>query len=130
MRWLLAIAAIRLGTRLRYRVESDPELSKAVLPPLLLQPLVENAIKHGLEASMDGGEIRVQCRRCGDLLSVRVIDSGVGIATAAPEGVGLSNVRSRLVNLYGEEGRLTLLRNEPRGMIAELQLPLRVASSP
>ena len=127
---LLAIAAMRLGARLRYRVESDPGLSNAVLPPLLLQPLVENAIKHGLEGSMDGGEIRVQCRRRGDLLSVRVIDSGVGIATAAPEGVGLSNVRSRLVNLYGEEGRLTLLRNEPRGMIAELQLPLRLASSP
>jgi hypothetical protein len=125
---VLAIAAIRLGARLRYEVESEADLNTAALPPLLLQPLVENAIKHGIEASVDGGEIRVQCRRSGVQLSLRVIDSGVGIAAAAPEGIGLSNVRARLASLYGEEGRLTLLRNEPRGMIAELLLPLRVAS--
>jgi hypothetical protein len=125
---LLAIAAIRLGVRLRYRVESNADLRTAVLPPLLLQPLVENAIKHGLEASVEGGEIHVQCRRSGDSMLLRVVDSGVGIAAAAPEGIGLSNVRSRLASLYGEAGRLTLLRNEPRGTIAELQLPLQVAS--
>jgi hypothetical protein len=121
---LLAIAAIRLGARLRYRVVIDDALRGAALPPLLLQPLVENAIKHGIEAAVAGGDICVQGQSSDGVLLLRVSDTGAGLAGAAPEGVGLSNVRARLASLYGERGQLRLHRNEPCGLIAELRLPL------
>ncbi len=120
---LLAIAAIRLGSRLRYRVSFADTLRDVTLPPLLLQPLVENAIKHGIEPSVDGGEIQVHGELIDATCVFRVTDTGVGLRDTAPEGVGLSNVRARLASLYGEQGRLTLQRNRPRGTIAELRLP-------
>jgi signal transduction histidine kinase len=122
---LLAIAAIRLGTRLRYAVSFAETLRDVTLPPLLLQPLVENAIKHGIEPSLDGGEIEVHGELVDATLVFRVTDTGVGLRDTAPEGVGLSNVRARLASLYGDRGRLTLQRNHPRGTVAELHLPSR-----
>ena len=121
---LLIIASIRLGPRLRGSVEIPAHLERASLPPLLLQPLVENAIKHGIEPTIDGGEILVQGEQSGEFLVLRVSDTGSGMTHAGPEGVGLANVRARLVSLYGDRGRLTLLSNQPRGVIAELRLPL------
>jgi signal transduction histidine kinase len=122
---LLDIASIRIGPRLRSTVSIADEVGKAVLPPLLLQPLVENAIKHGIEPAIDGGEIRVEGERIDDALVLRVIDTGVGMDAAGPEGVGLANVRARLASLYGDKGRLTLQPHPKRGVIAELRLPLR-----
>jgi signal transduction histidine kinase len=122
---LLAIAAIRLSNRLKYRIAIPESMLAAALPPLLVQPLVENAIKHGIEAALEGGEIVVEGEVIDESLVLRVIDSGVGIATAAPEGVGLSNVRARLASLYGEKGRLSLMRHQTRGIVAELRLPLQ-----
>lgn len=128
---LLAIASIRLGNRLSYRIAIPESLMGAALPPLIVQPLVENAIKHGIEASVEGGEILVEGGVDEQTLVLRVIDSGlgidpdVGLAAAAHEGVGLSNVRARLASLYGGQGRLSLLRHEPRGIVAELRLPLQ-----
>jgi signal transduction histidine kinase len=125
---LLAIAAIRLGARLRYRIEVAPRLDQASLPPLLLQPLVENALLHGIEPALDGGEviIRAECRDTALVLTV--CDSGVGLHNEKPShresGVGLVNVRARLASLYGERGRLALYVNQPRGVVAELTLPL------
>jgi sensor histidine kinase YesM len=121
---LLAIAAIRLGQRLSYEVRLPAGVSDARLPPLLLQPLVENAIKHGIEPSIDGGDIRISGQLDNDMVILRVADTGVGITVGNPEGVGLSNVRERLASLYGAKGRLSLERNTPRGTIAELRLPL------
>jgi hypothetical protein len=124
---LLAIAAIRLGERLRYAVRLAGGLQEALLPPLLLQPLVENAIKHGIEPSIDGGVIFIDGELDQDTLVLRVSDTGVGLAMHAPEGIGLSNVRARLASLFGDSGRLTLERNAPRGLIAELRLPYRTS---
>jgi hypothetical protein len=126
---LLSIASIRLGARLRSRVGISDTLGKASLPPLLLQPLVENAIKHGIEPAIDGGEIQVDAAREGDELVLRVTDTGVGMGAAGPEGVGLSNVRARLAALYGDRGRLTLQRHPVRGVVAELRLPLELRES-
>jgi len=125
VRSLLEIARIRLGTRLRYRIDCDTAAGTARLPPLLLQPLVENAIKHGIEPAVEGGDIEVQCRVDGVVLELKVIDSGVGIAAVAPEGVGLSNVQARLSSLYGEQGRLSMHAREPHGTVAELRIPLQ-----
>jgi sensor histidine kinase YesM len=99
------------------------ELRSAVLPPLLLQPLVENAIRHGVEPAVEGGTIRVDARRASAALELTVTDTGVGMSTDAPEGVGLANVRARLSSLYGPRGRLLLYANTPHGLIAKLIVP-------
>lgn len=122
---LLAIAAIRLGPRLRYTIDASDALRRATLPPLLLQPLVENALEHGIEPAVAGGEIRIEADQSGDALRLRVIDNGVGLLATAEDGVGLSNVRARLASLYGDKGRLALYTNQPCGVIAELTLPLQ-----
>lgn len=123
---LLTIAAIRLGPRLRYRIDLPPELRRSRLPPLLLQPLVENALRHGIEPAVRGGEIEVSIQAQGSILLLRVRDTGVGFSEAAPGGVGLSNVRARLAALYGEQGQLSLHREAPGspGTIAQIRLPL------
>jgi hypothetical protein len=126
---LLAIAAMRLGPRLRYHVEIDPSLYDVRLPPMLLQPLVENAIRHGIEPAVEGGEIRVDGEQLGGELILRVTDDGKGLTGGAPEGVGLSNVRARLASLYGDQGRLSLFSNAARGVIAELRLPAQRVNS-
>jgi LytS/YehU family sensor histidine kinase len=126
---LLAIAAMRLGPRLRYQICIDPSLRDLALPPLLLQPLVENAIRHGVEPAVSGGEIRVDAERVGEDLMLRVTDTGKGLAEGAPEGVGLSNVRARLAGLYGDRGRLSLFSNAALGVIAELRLPVQRETS-
>ena len=122
---LLAISQIRLGSRLSYRISVPAELQDAVLPPLLLQPLVENALEHGIEPSVQGGELSVVADQQGHLLRLRVYDTGLGLQSSGEEGVGLPNVRKRLENLYGKDGRLALYPNTPSGVIAELILPLR-----
>jgi signal transduction histidine kinase len=125
---LLAIAEIRLGGRLRYRIELPQELRQARLPPLLLQPLVENALKHGIEPAVGGGEVEVLCAARGGHLVLTVRDTGLGFREEAPAGVGLSNVRARLSSLYGDEGCLTLYHNEPSGTVAEITVPLQPAA--
>lgn len=127
VRTLLAIAAVRLGPRLRYSVTVADGLDAILLPPLLLQPLVENALEHGIEPSIEGGEIRIRCERQDDTLHLRVHDNGAGLRTDTEDGVGLSNVRARLASLYGDKGRLALYANRPTGVIAELILPLQTA---
>ena len=122
---LLAISALRLGERLHYSISAPEPLKAAELPPLLLQPLVENALKHGVEPAVSGGEIRIEARREHDSLCLRVTDTGVGLNASSPEGVGLANVRARLSSLYGERGRLALYNHEPHGVVAEITMPLQ-----
>ncbi len=126
---LLVIASIRLGPRLRSRVTISASLSELQLPSLLLQPLVENAIKHGIEPALEGGDISVEAQRVDDMLVLRVTDTGVGMRGARPEGVGLSNVRARLASLYGAAGRLSLQPHPRQGVIAELRIPMQPLSA-
>ncbi len=121
---LLEISALRLGHRLRYAIEVPKELGPLSMPPLLLQPLVENALEHGVGPAVSGGEICIHAQRRGDELALRVSDTGAGLGTTSPEGVGLANVRGRLASLYGGRGRLSLFANSPRGVIAELVIPI------
>ncbi len=125
----LALMAIRMGPRLAVQLQLPDALATLPVPPLLLQPLVENAIKHGLEPRVDGGRIEIAARREGGLLRLTVLDTGVGLrasAATASTGFGLEQVRARLATLYGTRATLTL---EPAdltegGTLATLTLPL------
>jgi signal transduction histidine kinase len=126
---LLKIASIRLGDRLHYAFEIADEARDLPLPPLLLQPLVENAIRHGIEPSVSGGAIRIRATLANGMLSLGVTDGGVGLAHgtagALHGGVGLNNVRMRLKSLYGDRGRLDISANTApaTGVTATLLLP-------
>jgi hypothetical protein len=132
LRDYLALMQVRMGARLATRFELPPELAGAQLPPLLLQPLVENSIKHGLEPHVAGGRIDVAAAREGDTLVLRVRDSGAGLSRiAAPgEGYGLAHVRERLATLYGERASFTLAPADDAdgGTLATIRLPLDTAT--
>jgi sensor histidine kinase YesM len=125
LRAYLDLIVLRLGSRLSYRIDVPPELEAVSLPPMILQPLVENAIKHGLEPKVGGGEVVVQARqRVGEIV-LAVSDDGLGVSSAGPTGstgIGLSNLRERLATLYGGRARLTLEDIRP-GTRAILTLP-------
>jgi signal transduction histidine kinase len=120
---LLAIAAARLGSRLQYQILAPEELRAYRLPPLLLQPLVENAIRHGIEPAVAGGNIRVQVQAVNGDLELTVADTGIGLDEEAPQGVGLANIRARLTSLYADKGKLAIYANVPHGVIAKLLIP-------
>lgn len=119
----LEVIRARFGDRLQVSVEADPATRRVRVPPFVLQPLVENAIRHGIETAIDGGKIEVDVRRSAAGLELTVADTGVGLNASAPEGIGLSNVRARLASLYGANARLLLYANTPRGVIAKLVVP-------
>jgi signal transduction histidine kinase len=125
---LLKIAAVRLEDRLHYEIDVPESLRGLMLAPLLLQPLVENALLHGIEPSIEGGHVRIVGRRVDGTLTLEVIDTGVGLghSTKLHGGVGLSNVRARLVSLYGERARVTVAANADaaRGVTASLSIPM------
>jgi sensor histidine kinase YesM len=119
----LAIMQTRLGDRLTFRIDADPALSRMPFPPAMLMTLVENAIKHGIEPSKQGGEIRIDVGRSGDRLHVVVADTGAGMSGSGGSGVGLDNVRERLRVRFGAEAALQLAENTPRGFVARLEMP-------
>jgi len=124
----LALMQVRMGARLQTRLVLPSELADRPVPPLLLQPLVENAIKHGLEPKIEGGRIEVEARRDGDSLVLSVRDTGVGVAAPPSTGsaFGLAQVRERLATLYGARAALTLAPADDAegGMLATVRLPL------
>jgi signal transduction histidine kinase len=129
----LALMAVRMGPRLSVKLHLPDELATLPLPPLLLQPLVENAIKHGLEPKVEGGRLDVSARREGRQLVLQVRDTGVGLGAAGGAGgaaggtgFGLEQVRTRLATLYGARAALTLSPavDAEGGALATITLPL------
>jgi sensor histidine kinase YesM len=119
----LDVLQVRMRERLRYRVHVPPELESFALPPMLLQPVVENAIAHGLEPKVEGGEVDVSARREDRHVTIDVADTGVGFGDATRGGVGLTNLRERLKALYGDEARVEILENAPCGTRVRLRIP-------
>jgi sensor histidine kinase YesM len=122
----LNILATRLGPRLRFAIDLPDELRDHPFPPNLIISLVENAIKHGIEPSPDGGSVTLSASRRDGSLIVSVTDTGCGAspeAATSGQGVGLTNVRERLQALYGARARFSLEPASPRGMRAMLCLP-------
>ena len=122
----LDIERLRFGERLSFVVDIAPDAGDALVPSLILQPLVENAIKYAIAANEDGGHIVLVARREGDMLELHLRDDGPGIAAAPPAagtGVGLANTRERLRVIYGDRYQLSLSNREPRGVDVRLCLP-------
>jgi two-component system, LytTR family, sensor kinase len=123
----LSIEQIRFGSRLTVKLNIAPDTLGAHVPNLILQPLVENAIRHGIEPRARPGCIELQAQHRDGMLSLVISDNGAGLRNngTIQEGVGLSNTRSRLRELYGEAQRFELLRGPEGGVRVELSIPFR-----
>lgn len=125
----LGLMSVRMGRRLSYTLQLPDALHNRPIPPMLLQPLIENAIRHGLEPKLEGGCVDVAALEENDMLLLTVTDTGLGLAgtknnMTAGTHVGLTNVRKRLQALYGEQAWFTLIPNAPCGAIARIIIPL------
>jgi two-component system LytT family sensor kinase len=128
----LAIQKIRFGNALRVEINVAAEATRALVPGMFIQPLVENAIRHGLAPRVGGGTLTLSAERAGDELHVRVLDDGVGLpadwSSQSPVGLGLSITRERITGLYPNESTYFSVR--PRasgGTEVEIHFPLRMA---
>jgi two-component system, LytTR family, sensor kinase len=126
----LAIEQLRFADRLRTEIDAEPAVLGAALPHLGLQPLVENAVRHGIGKSASAQLVRVRACRQGDELIVTVEDDGPGPGDPGEpgSGIGLSNTRARLAQLYGDRARLTLAARPGGGAVATLSVPFHLAS--
>jgi len=125
LRDYLELMSVRMGPRLTYLLELPPALANHAVPTLLLQPLVENAVNHGLEPKVEGGGITVRASRDGSQLVLDVIDTGTGISGGHnnADGFGLAQVRERLATAYGIYGHLEIAANGAVGTQARITLP-------
>lgn len=114
----------RLGARLRYSLSLPDALLSASVPSMTLLTLAENAIKHGIEPALRGGEINVSALQASDKVVIRVVDTGAGMSEAPGAGDGLDNVRNRLRLVHGAAASLTLSANDDGdGVAAEIVIP-------
>jgi len=125
----LAIEQVRFSDRLRPRVEVDAAIRRASVPRFILQPLVENALRHGIARRADAGLLEVAARREGDTLVLTVRDDGPGLGPAgqAAAGVGLANTRARLAALYGDRASLEIANAAGGGVLVAIRLPYHEA---
>lgn len=125
VRHYLDIFKIRMGKRLRYDIRDDTGLGSTAFPPLILQPLVENAVKYGLESKVEGGRIRIRVLSDDKGLLVTVSDDGTGLdPSGGSAGIAVNNISRRLDALYGGKAGLTLRENKTCGMTSEVRIPL------
>ena len=134
----LAIELVRFGDKLKVLKYIDPLASDMLVPSMLLQPLVENSIRHGISGKIEGGVITLRARRSEDRLVIEVEDDGVGIpeselSNILNKGVGVTNVKERLKVLYNQDYRMLIDSQPGRGTRIEIELPemqvrLRAAS--
>ena len=124
----MAIELVRFGDKLRFVTEIEPATLDRMVPSMLLQPIIENSIRHGLSSKVDGGMIRVRSRLSENRLHILVEDDGVGIpeaklATLFEQGIGVSNVNERLKVLFGQEYRMWIDSKPGEGTRTGLEIP-------
>ena len=123
----LEIEKVRFGDRLVIEKSIESPAEKALVPSLILQPLIENAIKYAISPSEEGGTLRISARVQRGVLVLQISDTGPGLGNGQSDhkssGVGLKNTRERLLQLYGEAQAFTLAPNEPSGLIITINLP-------
>jgi sensor histidine kinase YesM len=131
LRRYLEIEQVRFGDRLRVAWQLDPRSEAMPVPQLILQPLVENALRHGLSRRARPGSLTISSVIHDERLELVVADDGDGLpadhAARSSGGVGLANVRARLSQMYGDQARLSLTASEGGGVTARIVLPLRTA---
>jgi signal transduction histidine kinase len=131
LRLYLAVERVRFADRLHVDMRIAPDVLDAAVPHLCLQPIVENAIRHGIEASASSGALVIAARRSGSNLELVVMDDGPGFRSfRQPIGIGLANTRLRLAELYGDRAALTLSNALHGGAIVTLTLPCRESVEP
>lgn len=124
----LELQRLRFADRLTVEIDLPEDVLSAAVPDLILQPLVENALMHGIEKQPGEGSVRISARRDGDRLEIKVADDGAGPgAGPIADGVGLGTTRSRLQALFGERAQLTLAAGDLRGTVVTLDLPWQEA---
>jgi two-component system, LytTR family, sensor kinase len=123
------IERIRFGERLTVDIDVDPNTLGARVPNLLLQPLVENAIRYGVAAIDRPGTVAIRAEKQGSELRLQVRDDGPGLAKNAKRGVGLSNTEARLRQLYGNDQRLELTSPNDGGVLVSIAIPFRAATA-
>ncbi len=123
IRAYLDIIQIRMGSRLRYNIDVASQFNQVNFPPMLLQPLVENAVKHGLEPKVEGGMLTVSARHENGILRLSVEDDGLGFKGERSGGLGLVNVRERLAVLYDGQAKLVMEERTPSGTRATVEIP-------
>lgn len=127
----LDIEKVRFGEHLTLEVNVDPEVEAAMVPTMLLQPIIENSIKHGISKSESGGKITINARREGAWLVLEVTDDGPGLESqnsinnelSLSKGVGVSNIRNRLLEIYGDNHELSFKNAEPHGLTVKVKIP-------
>jgi signal transduction histidine kinase len=126
----LDLLKMRMEERLTVEIDVPVGLRSAAFPPMMLQSMVENAIKHGLECKPEGGHLAVRAEIVDSRLRVTVADDGVGFGVMPSQGtgLGLSNIRERLQLLHGAAGKLHIAANSPSGVIATIEVPYELAS--
>ena len=126
----LEILQVRMEERLVSRIDVPDGLLSAEFPPMMIQSLVENAIKHGLEPKAEGGSLTLKAEIVHGKLQVTVADTGLGFGRAATSGtgVGLANIRERLSLLYGKAASLTVAENQPSGTVVTITVPYRTSA--
>ncbi|HLJ89189.1 MAG TPA: histidine kinase [Candidatus Angelobacter sp.] len=128
----LDIQKVRFGSRLQCNVDVAQDLFPAQVPSLILQPMVENAVKHGISKRAKGGEIRIAASRSDGMLVLRIYNDGPSLPPnweQAGSGIGIANVRTRLQSLYGDASQLIMRNLEPGGVEVSVSLPFREASA-
>jgi two-component system LytT family sensor kinase len=130
----LAIEVVRFGDKLKFERDVEPRALDMMVPSMVLQPIVENSIKHGLSPKVEGGRIRIASSVVGNRLLITVEDDGLGIDETKllhlfeQQGIGISNVNERLKVLYGNEFRLTIQSTPGNGTRTEIELPQLTAA--
>ena len=119
----LQILSMRFGSRLNWQIEIVDEVRSIRFPPMLLQPLVENAVRHGIEPKVGGGKLKISAILEQGVLHLRVDDDGVGFRDSSSGGAGIENVRARLTALYGSSACLEIQSNESGGVSSILEIP-------
>jgi two-component sensor histidine kinase len=127
----LEIQQTRFGDRLRIHRAVEPAVIEALVPPLILQPLVENAIRYGIESRETGGMVSIQAIRKGDILCLEISDDGEGFSASRllrnGSGIGLSNTKARLQELYGGRHQFKITTNQPGGACVKIEIPFHIS---
>ena len=119
----LNLFQVRFGSRLSFSIHLASELASVAIAPMLIQPIVENAILHGISPLVEGGEIAIVVEKVDRYLEIVVSDTGKGFQAGDPPGVGLRIVRERLHGLYGKEARVLIHENSPKGVRISIKIP-------